>query len=377
VAGLFVGALVIGGVVAVSRRGPDSAVAPTTTADVASPSTTSEPPTPSAAPTESYPRVAPPVRTVVGSGPLLGEPTGLDVWLQVNFEGRDVGGVYRVNLDQRTLHQAEAQTSFGFPALASADRDGFHQATNYFTTVRADGTVTKSSESFNGQPLAATEDGFWVKKFPDGGLGLVVLERRLYDGSIVDRVSLPTFAYASRGFGRNRFIIQGRDGRSFRFDALDQSLTPLRGGAAALTPTTNTYATVVCDDKLLCQMLVVDDAGGEWPIDAPEQAVVTISPDEQYVTLETFVFGNNGTIVAGVVVRNIRTGESVDLGSSLGADGSSNNPTSRWSPDGRWLIFPRADGVAAWRPGLESPIVIPIGTGKMHTEAFAVGPTAG
>jgi hypothetical protein len=64
------------------------------------------------------------------------------------------------------------------------------------------------------------------------------------------------------------------------------------------------------------------------------------------------------------------TGERVNLGEAPVFDGLGDVVRS---PDDRWMIFARADGVAAWRPGLAEPIVIRLGRGDFHPQLLVVG----
>jgi hypothetical protein len=364
VVGVVVAALVVSGVVA-SRQSND----------VSAPSTTSAAPLPTAAPSTTI------RRALVAGQPIVGEPTGLEVWVDArvgDFSSARPSSVYRIDLDAATIQRVAASPFVDGPAPVSyVDAAGYHQIGKTSATITRAGVVSNAGD-FEGRPIVTGADGVWREIVLDPRN--TVLQRYGYDGELLDRALLPTAARVDQGLDDGRFVVRGIDGRSVIIDIAAGSMTPLIGLVRAVASRSAAYVADVCDDKLVCSTVYRSADGAVYPLALPvgsSSAIgITLSPDGNWVVTEGEpILVREGVTENHVIVRNPTANVLVDLG-PLGAMRIPST-LSRWSPDGRWLFVPRRDGVAAWRADLVSPIVVPLGEGAMGVHTMAVGGAPG
>jgi hypothetical protein len=371
VIGGLVTALLVGGAVVVGKSNTKSTTAPSTTSSTTAASTTT---TSTTAVSESTTTTIAGPRSI-GTGPLLGEPTGLELWIQPTFNGSTslTTGIYRIDLDAATMTRvANQQTNYqGPPVTATVDGEGLHVFAGDSNVIRRDGTVNARS-SIDGNVLAIEPDGIWVVPYGDGMSAPNSIERRRFDGSLVTTISLPKSVYPGLAAGAGRFVLQASDGRQFLFDVETKQLEPLVGSVVAARG--GAFVANRCTDDLVCATTYVAADGTEVALDFAffgwfSNGTASLSPDGRWL-VSTPASGNSGSSPVILTVSNPIRGERVDLGvvrmmgygSAIGA----------WSPDGRWFFTVTEQGLVAWRPGLAAPIVVPVADGASSADMIAV-----
>jgi hypothetical protein len=395
VIGSLVAALVVGGIVAVSRTNTNSASSPSTTdVGVATSSMTNAPSTTSTVP-ESTTTTVLPQRDTIGGGPVLGEATGLEVWVQASFGGTSPSpsGVYRIDLDSAVRDRLTSSMYFnGQSTVAAADANGLHMygsGGDGFHVNRL-GLVTRGPQ-VNGEVFAADRDGYWLQNSAESSTtGLPeALEHRRFDGSLISSVRLPSNSFLQASAGDGTFLVRGADFRSFVFDATSSKVRPLPGLVSAAAG--GSVVTRRCSDQLDCPVFHIGADGKERVLSAEREeafsfgpygpALTWLSPDGAWVIglalpagVQRDDLSSNDRVL--IDAQNPVTGERVVIGAVrfetiMSNYGFAGAPLT-WSPDGRWVFVSTANGLAAWRPGLLEAVAIPLGEGPVTVTAVAV-----
>jgi hypothetical protein len=370
VIGSAVALLLVAAAVVVGRKNPKA------TSSESTPSTT-------AAPTASATTTKALARLNLGSAPLLGEPTGLEVWFEATF-GNAVNltdGVYRLDLDGAVLQQvAPMQDRDSGPPLAVVLGDaGFHIFGNgaFLTIVRRDGTVD-STRRVSESVMTADNLGVWVFEWGrDGSSDVTAIVRKGLDGSVIRTFNVPPGAFPAAPGDVGSFLLQTPDGRSFTLDGTTGAVTPVGAGVRAVRSGARLF--VRCDDALRCQNLSTGADGIERMPDVPVGFVngrLDLSPDGAWAMAASETSRVSGGAIA-ITAVNLVTAERVELGESEYTN--SQLLPGAWSPDGRWFVMMTSSGINAWRPGLAAPIAIKldIGDGVIGPYGIAIGPVAG
>jgi hypothetical protein len=397
--GLAIGGLVavavIVGTVAVGRGGDDSASSPTTTAavEVATSSTTvADSPTTSTTAPEATTTTSLPEREALGTGPMLGERTGLELWFQVSFSGplSSPSGIYRIDLDNAVRERLTSTSySTGQPVVAVADATGLGMYGSGSAVFHVDrGGVVVRGPQMDGQVVSTNREGYWLERGGESspnGLPLT-LEHYRFDGSLTVSVAIPHNAYVQGGAGDGKFVLRGADLRSFLFDAVLGEISQLPGSVSGAAG--GSVLTVRCSEKLDCPTVFIGSDGVESVVSdgvdgsgyfgpfGPFGRAQQVSPDGKWLVRPDFPkYPNdfNGSDPVSMAVLNPRTGERVVLGNVVFDDVMNGQHPTAWSPDARWVFAVTLDGIAAWRPGLSAPVVIPIGEGRAVVSAVAAG----
>jgi hypothetical protein len=382
-------ALIIGGIVAVSGSTKNSTTSPTTT--LVEPTTSSSAPetTTSTVPEPTTTTSLPERVAVNAAGPLLGEPTGLELWFRARFEAvggaASPSGVYRVDLDKGTAARVSATpyTSNGPVYAATVDGEGYHLLSDSSTVVRRDGTQGRGT-GLNGNLLYADATGVWVQNYEvavSNGSFTPSVERRRLDGTVASTLEVPSGSGVRSGAVPHTLVLGTADGRSFLFDTDTREVRPIVGSVLAANG--GAMLVVRCGDSLVCAVIYVAADGSEHAVDYPTVGVesgygaVALSPDGMWMVRTIFPTGPlSDDAVGQVVASNPVTGDRAEIGTVLLRDSqqySGSSSSSAWTPDGRWLLLGTATGVHAWRPGLDRPILISVGNGVMHSNDLAVG----
>jgi hypothetical protein len=394
--GLMVGGLVAAAVfvatVAVGRSGTNSASPSTTAAvDVATSSTTVVESTTTTEP-EATTTTSLPERAVVGSGPVLGERTELELWYQASFGGSSSSpsGIYRIDLDSAARDRLTSTMYLnGQFVLAVADATGLSMFASGDSVFHVDrrGNVVHGSQ-LNGDVIGSDRDGYWLARGTESSpTGLpTTLEHHRLDGSLIGSVAVPANAFIQSSVGDGKFILRGADFRSFLFDANANDIRLLPGSVSSAAG--GSLLTIRCSEKLDCPTVFIEGDGVESRVAEGNEGTgyfgpfgpfgrsQQISPDGRWLIRPVFSNNYNGNDPIPIVALNPRTGERVALG-NVAFNSAANGPSSAtWSPDGRWAFVTTKDGLVAWRPGLTAPIRIPIGEGDATVTAVAVGSSA-
>jgi hypothetical protein len=386
--GAVVAALLVGGVVAVSRSQKDAATSsPSTTADVpptsAALTTSSSEAASSTSPTTTLAKLS-----AMGNEPLLGEATGLELWFQSSLiSSSGQVRVYRLDLDRATLELVAPQLYFDSPSSESVvTAEGFFVYGGRFVGIERDGTSMSLPSVGDGQIIGAGPDGIWVQRYGNSGPQETV-QHVGFDGKALGELKPPADSIVARSLGDGRFLVAAPTGRSYLLNSRTGALTPLVGSVIEMARLTDAYVTTVCDDQAVCQIEYHDADGRVRPSTlAPTWYVASrplLSPDGSWIVRQTFPQSGNGSFRDGVglgeeaatAIENLASGESIDLGKVPVLFGSSGlAPMAAWSADGSWLFYAAPGGLAAWRPGLASPILLPVALGRNPVAALAVGP---
>jgi hypothetical protein len=231
-AGGVITALVIGGIVAVSSSDKNSATSPTTTAavELATSSTTVAASTTTFEP-EATTTTSLPERQSLGRTPMLGEPTGLELWYQVSFSGplSSPSGIYRIDLDNAVQERLTSTMYFnGQSVVGATDGHGLHLYGSGDAAFHLDRAgAVRHGPQLNGNVVSTDRDGYWLQteaESSSNGLALT-LEHHRFDGSLIASVPAPPNAYVESGGGEAMFLLRGADARSYLFDAVANEVT--------------------------------------------------------------------------------------------------------------------------------------------------------
>jgi hypothetical protein len=356
----------------IGRSRPDASPASSTTY----PGTSLAPtltfaPTSAAPPSSAQPTTTTslPSQSRVSDGPLLGEQSGIELWFHASFVDASPGGVFRVDVDRGIVeHVAGVQESNDFVfGLSTVEAGGFsYQRNTDWVTVHRDGTTSTAARSLLGGIVDVDSSGVWLQPFqPDGQTPSNRLDLRRPDGSVT-AFRLPGESFAPQPAGNGRFVVRTPDDRHFLFDTASGSVTPMKG-AVRVASASGAYVSVECSDRLDCGSVYEGADGVARPLPLNPQGSIALSPDGAWILRSEPTYSTVSSILS---VLNPVTGELVDLGlvpadafGSLGA----------WSAEGRWLVAPTIAGLAFWRPGLTSALVLPISNGRLLVDTLAVG----
>jgi hypothetical protein len=385
--GVVAAALLVAGVVAVSRSQPRAETASPTAVAQTTP-TTPAPTATTEAETSTSPTTTLPKRTSLGTAPLLGEPTGLELWFQGSLVVSGSSGqerVYRLDLDRAVLEDVASKLYFDGPFSDSIVLDdGFLAYGNRLTGVKRDGSPMTLVATPEAQIIGAGADGMWIRPFNNSGSQPAV-RHIAFDGRSLGELKEPADSYVQQSLGNDRFLLSAPSGRSYLLHADTGAITPLIGSVVAMARESDAYLTTVCDDQAVChaeyhganglvRTTSLTPAGydGSRPV---------LSPDGTWMVSQAIVRERDGAIrvdsgmVAPTTIENLVTGESIAVGKVPIAFGISGiDPMVAWTADGSWLLLATEGGLAAWRPGLTSPIVLPVALGSNPIAALAVGP---
>jgi hypothetical protein len=323
---------------------------------------------------------------------MLGEPTGLELWYQVLFSGplSSPSGIYRIDLDNAVQERLTSTMYFnGQSVVGAADGNGLHLYGSGDEAFHVDRTgAVRHGPHLNGDVVSSDREGYWLQtdaESSSNGLALT-LEHHRFDGSLIASVPAPPNAYIQSGGGEAMFLLRGADARSYLFDAVANEVSPLPGSVSAAAG--GSVVTVRCSEKLDCPTVFIGKDGVESLVSdvvagagyfgpfGPFGRSQQISPDGAWVirpAFPDFLTDYNGTDPVLLFALNPRSGERIGLG-HVSFDAFANQQgAATWSPDRRWAFVATIEGIAAWRPGLVVPIVIPIGEGRAVVSALAVG----
>jgi hypothetical protein len=355
----------------IARSRPDVAASSTTYPGTSLAPTLTFAPTSAAPPSSALPTTTTslPSRTRASDGPLLGEQSGMEVWFHASFVDATPGGVFRVDVDRGIVeHVAGVQETNDFVfGLSTVEAGGFsYQRNTDWVTVHRDGTTSTAARSLLGGIVDVDSSGVWLQPFqPDGKTPSNRLDLRRPDGSIT-AFRLPGESFAPQPAGNGRFVVRTPDDRQFLFDTASGSVTPMIG-AVRVASASGAYVSVECSDRLVCDSVYEGTDGVARPLPLNPQGSIALSPDGAWIVRSEPTYSTVSSILS---VLNPVTGELVDLGlvpadafGSLGA----------WSAEGRWLVAPTVAGLAFWRPGLTSALVLPISNGRLLVDTLAIG----
>jgi hypothetical protein len=382
--GVVAAALLVAGVVAVSRSQTKAETASPTSADQTTP-TTPAPTATTEAETSTSPTTTLPKRTSLGTAPLLGEPTGLELWFQGSLVVSGSSGqerVYRLDLDRAVLEDVASKLYFDGPSSDSIVlADGFLAYGNRLTGVKRDGSPMTLVATPEAQILGAGSDGMWVQSNNNSGSQPVV-RHVAFDGTLLGELKQPADSSVQQSLGNNRFLLAAPTGQSYLLHAVTGAITPLVGSVVAVARERDAYLTTVCDDQAVCHTEYHGADGRVRPTTfTPDRYFPSrpvLSPDGTWMVAQAIVRASDGNIDTSLLptmMGNLVTGESIDLGKIPIAFGNTGiNPMVAWTADGSWLFMATQGGLAAWRPGMTSPILLPVALGSNPIAALAVGP---
>jgi hypothetical protein len=334
-----------------------------------------------------------PVTVRRGSGPLLSEPSGLELWFQGNSNDSALpSAIYRLDLDTGDLDRVTGWRHNGTTGAGSvATETGLIVlANNSIDLVGRDGRVNPSLNG-TGDPqrniVAFDADGFWSFTETGQPQGTVVEREEFTKPGESPRIpivwTLPSNVWFNRVIDERRFSASAFNGQSFVVDIVDGSIEPVDGGLLAMAPN-GTKVTFRCDDRMVCGAVVISADGREFPAEVPIQPFggqgITLSPDGDWVVVPTYPDDYFSTGPQSTSLRlplealNPQTGERLKLGMvSTDVNSFPGAALVTWSPDGRWMIARGESSFIAWPVG-GTPLVIPFD--DMRIDTLALGPRA-
>jgi hypothetical protein len=381
--GSAVALLLAAGAFIVGRTGPKATSSDSTpNMSDSTPNTTAAEPTTAAATATTEPVTTTTtalVRKSLGSAPLLGELTGLELWFESSYAGVDSppSGFYRIDLDAALLQQIASLSAYESDGPSSQgvllDREGLRVFRDRSIVVGRDGTVTRKPSDL-GNVVAVDELGIWSIEYDNSSGMPTKLSHQNLDGSETTTFPIPPNTYPSATGEAGMFLVQGRDGQSYALDGRTGALTSI--GTGVLASRAGARLFVRCDAVAKCTTVFVGADGTERAIDVPPLSyfgggVVSLSPDGTSVLIAN-VGSQERTDRVSFDLLNPVTGRRVALGE--GADGFDGRTPGAWSPDGRWFFFPTSTGFNVWRDGLDVPIAIKLADNDVRAFSIAVGP---
>jgi hypothetical protein len=307
--------------------------------------------------------------------------TGIQLWIDADFAASNGSSIYRLNPADRAVTRLTPTQSgsnyavaragaLGLDLVAAGQKPSIHIAQN--------GTVSTSQAPYQ-DPISADGDSTWFLD-PATGPRPAALRRINDVGTATAELSVPDALNVSLGVG-SRFVLESGDGRSFALDPAAKSPRPLDGHVLTLAAKASAYVTYLCDDSATCDIRYKSDATPdavlERPGMPPRKGITEwyLSPDGTLVVHVPPQDEPSGDGPAQATVLDPVTGTKVSLGVPSRVNLSAT--AVAWSADQAWLFLPRDDGIAAWRPGLDKPVIIQllsnIGPVKIRTFAFALG----
>ena len=379
--GLVVASVALGG-------GGDNAVAPTTARSAApvaratvapAAATTEAASSTSSSVDETTPPEGPattqPTSGRVGSGPLLGEPSGLVVYSVT------VGRLVRLDLDSGVI--TETAFAMGSDQIWPTSVGAVAQSSDRnLVLVPPDGTPPRRLAGSGAWLLGEGPPGrLWYQEPSAGEAELGLFYRDGPDGEPV-RVAVPAGRNGQLLPDGTGGVLVSAGGGVYR---LVPRAPPRRLGSGYLVDARNGYSLeYTCDAVMVCGFVVRDVRTGVVRPAPGDAARVfgagggQLSPDGRWVLVRSG--GSEGTPSSGITALG-PDAATVDLGSAPdGGCVTANCPAApSWSPDGRWVIGSREPGVLwAWRPGLDAPLTITIprdiGNGSFTALSGAVAP---
>jgi hypothetical protein len=386
--GVVAAALLVAGVVAVSRSQPKAETTSPTSADQTTP-TTAAPTSTTEAETSTAPTTTLPRFISLGAAPLLGEPTGLELWFQSSLVGPGSSSgperLYRLDLDRAVLEDVASKLYFDGPFSDSIVlADGFLAYGNRLTGVKRDGSPMTLVGFSEAQVIGVGTDGLWIRPYNNSGPQPVVRHVG-FNGTLLGDLKEPGDSYVQQSLGNDRFLLAAPTGQSYLLHAGTGAIKPLTGSVVAMARSSDAYLTTVCDDQAVCHTEYHGATGlvrktSLAPAGYFEWRPV-LSPDGTWMVFHARARESDGSIrfdngpLAPTTIENLVTGDSISVGNVPIAAGSSGiSPMVAWTADGSWLFFATEGGLAAWQPGMITPIKLPVALSGNGANALAVGP---
>jgi hypothetical protein len=294
----------------------------------------------------------------IGSGPLLGESTGLGLLVVVG------NGTFRIDLDAGMILPAGLRLDpleFEITPLGLLER-----SSEGVSVWRAPGRGEPRSlpkTSFLG---AGPPQRLWFRQLQVEPRGFTVW----YEEASVDRVDveLPRGSEIVLSDGLGGLVI-GALGGIYRWQPGDW--TPRRFSVGSVLSVAGGFVLAAeCDDDLGCGAVVHDlRTGTSRPapivpgLEGPYAYGQVASDGEVLLALRN-VNGDQSLVAVTMA------GAVVDLGEArLGCLRSGCTAVPHWSPDGRWLFWAKdPTTIAAWRIGLDRPVVIRLPDAALASE---------
>lgn len=295
-----------------------------------------------------------PARFAIGTGPLLGEPTGLALLLALGQR------TYRVDLDAATVTLVDLGSSVYDLQLTPIGLMYRTGDGGLAQLRRAGGAATNLGDPV-GYLGAGPAGRAWFVRYGDGGNDPTFWYQDA--GGRPTEFSLPVGHGVPDGAGGLLLDAPGGTYRWVPGGGGPRRLSPgrlkLAGGGLALVDE--------CDEAMQCADVLLDVGSGEHrplPVPAPGTPAYTdgrISPDGRVLFVVHDI--DTGAPSWSAVTLD---GDTVPLG-RLSTNCLSVGCTlaPQWSPDGRWVVWsPDQAALAAWRPGLAEPVRVTLPDGE-------------
>ena len=374
-AGLGAVVAVIAGLILFGRSDEHTAAPTATTApsDTTTSATAAASTTISLSPTTTTPGADPrdrPLSTVVAAvaGPLVGGPTGIDLYVAATGNDGNAPGLYRIDLDAGVVTLlAERQWTDRIVHLYGVPYGAVVAGTSIDVVTRVG--VSFSSGVVAGDVVAPDPDGVHVWTTSDSDPRLL-LRLRVDGGGTERTVQLPD-GVRFAGLGADGApLVRGQVGGTFRVDPDSRAVTRVSDGVV-LGDGPAGLVELVCDDALACrQQLRPRDEGDPVLLAEGELALrgrAVQSPDGRFALFLVSRALDGGTPVSLIDLatgesRGIRTEPNLAVQLApvdLATDGSS-TPSSgvSWSPDGGWVTFVAAGRLYAWSVAQPEPTLV-------------------
>jgi hypothetical protein len=355
--------VLLAGIVIVSRdHGGDSSSATTTAPSTTLPSTTTTADAATTTTGQLSERVAP--------GPVLGQPTGLVVYLAVPRQDNEI--LYALDLDRGVFRELATMShnEGELPVLGDAILI-YDDASEML--VHPDGATKQLGDPANATFTTGRPDAYWKVSLDDELTASTAIF--VVIGAPEQRaVSIPAGFHPFAGDGLGGLLVMGPDSRIYRLLPDSSTLVAL-DVSNTLASANGRVAAVACDDNLSCPIDVVDLTSGSRatiPGSAGKRGTSSLAPDGAHLSQ---IASTTDADRQALFVFDTTTGDTLLHVPYDGLSYQSGPP--RWSPDSQWLFWTDVRGLEVWNVERIQPRTIDLpGTDRSSIHFVGVAATS-
>jgi hypothetical protein len=354
-------AVLIAGVIVVSRdHGGSSSPATTTTSVV--PATTAPRTSSTTAATTSTTQVV----QRLTAGPVLGQMIGLIVYVAVPRDDNEI--LYALDLDQGVFREIATMsyTQGELPILGDAVVVANDTSQ---LLVHPEGATKQLGDPATATFSAGRPDAYWKLMYTDdlnpSTAILIVI------GAPEQRsVPIPPRFHAFAGDGVGGLLLSGPDNQIYRLPP-DGTVPVGLGVSNVLAAANGRLAAVACDAELNCPIEIIELADGSRHSirgSNRNQGAASLAPDGAHLAQIVNTAGNERQ---ALLVFDTTTGDTLLHVPYDGLSWQSGPPA--WSPDSQWLFWNDVSGLEAWNIDRIQPQMIDVpGTDRVSMHVVGV-----